>query len=303
LMSRFFHVTSSLNRESVRQYGLDWTRMALAPGIAGSPGPEQAGCFLCRDEAEVDWFLGFAETGTLDVWAVDGVEASELVESPEGYLFVPRRVPPEQLELIRHDVPPRHRGTAPGDQAVASEMAPTPLSVRGVDPRDQRWGIDHPRYRVYFWSSDSACDEYELSGGDVHEVIAWAEERSRGGGHYVLYAVVPDDDGVGLIRLAGTDPTEPLDDEVLISAEAVASSGSGAVVSVLRHQPGPVRDGDQRCLRCGFEFELGEAGGPWPDDMAVVRTIMLNGEHMTVDDAEDSSIPWCTDDRAQPQPP
>lgn len=106
VVARLLHVTSSLNRESIRRYGLDSSRMAAAPGIAGSREPEQKGCFLCRNENEAEWFLGFPEPGTCDVWAVDGVNESDLVESPEGYMYLPGRVPPERLELLRTDVPP-----------------------------------------------------------------------------------------------------------------------------------------------------------------------------------------------------
>jgi len=41
-----------VNRESILAHGLDWTRMGAAPGIAGSPVPEDDGVFLCRDEFE-----------------------------------------------------------------------------------------------------------------------------------------------------------------------------------------------------------------------------------------------------------
>ena len=42
----YWHVTSSRNRQSILEHGLDWRRMAFAPGVAGSPVPEQEGCFL-----------------------------------------------------------------------------------------------------------------------------------------------------------------------------------------------------------------------------------------------------------------
>lgn len=68
-----FHVSSSHNRASIGAHGLDWDRMGAAPGIAGSPVPEQEGCFL--------------------------------VESPEGFRYVPRRIPASQVRLVREDVP------------------------------------------------------------------------------------------------------------------------------------------------------------------------------------------------------
>lgn len=106
----FFHVTSSLNRASIAEYGLDWQRMAAAPGIAGSRGPEADGVFLCRDEHEVDWFVSMNNTGgPVDVWAVQGVDSVELVDNGNGYGYVPRTIPTEHLKLVRSDIPERGR--------------------------------------------------------------------------------------------------------------------------------------------------------------------------------------------------
>lgn len=83
------------------------------------------------------------------------------------------------------------------------------MDIRNVDPRDQTWEVGEPSYRVYFHDAAGASDEHELSGADVAEVIAWAE-RQRGERTYVLYACVAHD-GLGLVRLAGSDPNEPRD--------------------------------------------------------------------------------------------
>ncbi|MDQ2850740.1 MAG: hypothetical protein M3Y49_08390 [Actinomycetota bacterium] len=80
------------------------------------------------------------------------------------------------------------------------------MDVHRVDPRDQTWEIVETRYRVYFHDSARRSDEYEISGADIFEVIAWADAQKLGR-TYVLYACVPDD-GLGLVRLAGTDPNE-----------------------------------------------------------------------------------------------
>ena len=111
-MAQFFHVTSSRNRESIQRHGLDWQRMSSVCGIAGSPTPEQEGIFLCLDHNEVDWFCRMNATGgTLDVWAVDGIDPSELVESPEGHSFLPRPIPTSLLTLTSKDVDtPGHFG-------------------------------------------------------------------------------------------------------------------------------------------------------------------------------------------------
>jgi len=105
-MDPLFHVTSSRNRESIRTYGLDWTRMADARGIAGSRAPEREGCFVCLGEFEMEWFVDMNNTdGTVDVWAVEGIDVDDLVESPEGHLYLPRVIPPDQLTLWRRDCP------------------------------------------------------------------------------------------------------------------------------------------------------------------------------------------------------
>ena len=105
-----FHVSSRVNRGSISSHGLDWTRMADAPGIAGSETPEQEGCFLCRGEPELEFIVGLNNTGgPVDVWAVDGIDEADLVRSPEGYLYLPRRIPSRSLTLLRRDIPPPAR--------------------------------------------------------------------------------------------------------------------------------------------------------------------------------------------------
>jgi hypothetical protein len=101
----FFHVTSSSNRESIDRHGLDWTLMSAARGIAGSNSPEQEGCFLCQDESEADWFACMGSSfGPVDVWAVEGVNESDLIESPEHYFYVTFPIPRGRLKLVRQDV-------------------------------------------------------------------------------------------------------------------------------------------------------------------------------------------------------
>lgn len=104
-MPALFHVTSELNRESIRTHGLDWSRMGAAHGIAGSHEPEEQGVFLCFDEHEATYFVDMNNTGgPVDVWSVEGVSEHDLVESGNGYWYLPRRVPPEQLTLVRESV-------------------------------------------------------------------------------------------------------------------------------------------------------------------------------------------------------
>ena len=82
------------------------------------------------------------------------------------------------------------------------------MDIRSVDPRDQTWELDQPRYRVYFHDADGASDEYELHGGDVVDVLTWAQAQAqaqRAGRSFVVYVCVPGD-GLGLVRLQGSDP-------------------------------------------------------------------------------------------------
>lgn len=102
---RTFHVTSSLNRESITRAGLDWNLMAASPGIAGSPGPEVAGVFLCRDQFEVDWFVRMNNTGgPVDVWSVDEVDAESLIDNGSGFHYVNEPIPPDRLTLVHRDL-------------------------------------------------------------------------------------------------------------------------------------------------------------------------------------------------------
>lgn len=75
-------------------------------------------------------------------------------------------------------------------------------------------------FRVYFWRG-TVSDEYEVSGAEVHEVIEWANAKAGGEWTYVLYLLVDRGDTVrgldrlGLIQLAGRDPSSMVDQGVV----------------------------------------------------------------------------------------
>jgi hypothetical protein len=102
-----FHVTSTLNRASITRHGLDCERMGLAPGIAGSKSPEVPGVFVCLDEGDVDWFAFTINNtgGPVDVWAVEGIDPASLLDNGNGYGYLPEKIPPSRLTLIRTDLP------------------------------------------------------------------------------------------------------------------------------------------------------------------------------------------------------
>jgi hypothetical protein len=83
---------------------------------------------------------------------------------------------------------------------------------RAVDPRDTRWEVDNPAYRVYFFEPERGdppgswqSDEYEITEADVAEVLTWAKADGR---VFVLYVLAAGGDGPGLIRLVGADPND-----------------------------------------------------------------------------------------------
>jgi hypothetical protein len=86
------------------------------------------------------------------------------------------------------------------------------MHVQPVDPRDTRWEVTQPAYRVYFWQRGGhwgagwASEEWQAEGADVHEVLAWADadETHR---PYALYVCCECNGMPGLIRLLGSDPT------------------------------------------------------------------------------------------------
>jgi hypothetical protein len=103
-MGRLFHATSSRNRQSIDEHGLDWKWMGQAPGIAGSGEPEAEGIFVCRDEGEVQFFLAMTNTGRhVDVWAIDGPSEADLIEGPEGFAYLPAPIPRQCLALAHRD--------------------------------------------------------------------------------------------------------------------------------------------------------------------------------------------------------
>lgn len=92
------------------------------------------------------------------------------------------------------------------------------MLAQPVDPRDQRWEVPKPIYRVYFWERQAperagsgwTSDEWRLEDTDIDEVLEWAQAKAASR-RFVVYVEVTEgqSDGLGLVRLCGTDPTEP----------------------------------------------------------------------------------------------
>ena len=84
-----------------------------------------------------------------------------------------------------------------------------------MDPRDMRWEVDSPAYRVYLWRPHGngwESQEFELRNArDAREALDWADREAGSDRIFTLYALVELGGERGLVRLAGVDPTaEPL---------------------------------------------------------------------------------------------
>jgi hypothetical protein len=80
------------------------------------------------------------------------------------------------------------------------------VDVEPVDPRDQSWEVDEPTYRVYFATpSGAVTDEHEITGADVRDVLAWVD-ANRGSRTCLVYVCVRSSEGLGLVRLEGSNP-------------------------------------------------------------------------------------------------
>ncbi|MFN2468292.1 MAG: hypothetical protein ABR521_09235 [Gaiellaceae bacterium] len=98
-----YHVTPSVNRDSIAAHGLDWQRMASEPGIAGSMEPELAAVFLCESLDAASFFVWMASR-TVDIWEVD-VTGRWLESGPDGWYMLPEPVPRDRIRLVQRDLP------------------------------------------------------------------------------------------------------------------------------------------------------------------------------------------------------
>lgn len=114
LRGELYHVSSSTNRESIRQHGVDWQLMEAAPGVAGSTRFELPAVFLNESFGEAEFFVDMARF-PVDVWAV---EATGLwgENGPDGWVIVPEPISTERLRLVDQDRIGRHAQES-GDRA------------------------------------------------------------------------------------------------------------------------------------------------------------------------------------------
>jgi hypothetical protein len=86
------------------------------------------------------------------------------------------------------------------------------LEARPVDKRDTRFEFWEPTYRVYFWRQSGAgwaSREFAVSGADAPAVFDWARRNATDDETSTIFAVIRVGDELGLVHLAGTDPSSP----------------------------------------------------------------------------------------------
>jgi hypothetical protein len=99
--AEMFHASPTVNRSSILEHGLDWTRMS-GRSIAGSRSPEAPAVFLNDDRWGADWFarMGQEDGLEVDIWAVDA--SDDWIESgPDGWWMRFQRVSPNRLRLVQ----------------------------------------------------------------------------------------------------------------------------------------------------------------------------------------------------------
>lgn len=77
------------------------------------------------------------------------------------------------------------------------------MQARMVDPRSMTWELDDPTFMVAFFRHGPAyadvspdligyeSEEWELTGGDVREALAWATENAGPDRTWILHVVAP----------------------------------------------------------------------------------------------------------------
>lgn len=134
-VERAWHVSPSLNRESIRRHGLAWSLMGATGGIATGPvfrGPEMEAVFLCASREEADFFVGFGSHPHVDVWRID-VSGLALQPGPDGWIIHRSPIRPERITLVAEDIaPPREPDR--GEQMPPGVIADS-FVVRRTKPR------------------------------------------------------------------------------------------------------------------------------------------------------------------------
>jgi hypothetical protein len=106
-----YHVSSTLNRDSIAAHGLDWRLMRDAKGLAGSDRRERPCVFLARNLDEAEWFVTLSRNNhpSVDIWEITLLHDLDLEgELPaglpygemDGFLYTTEPIPRESVRLL-----------------------------------------------------------------------------------------------------------------------------------------------------------------------------------------------------------
>jgi hypothetical protein len=181
---RLWHVSSSLNRASIAEHGLDWGRMRVTGGIASGPGagppyqPELDAVFLCESLDDVEFFVGFGQHAHVDVWEVEG-RGLDIQPGPDGWVMCRTAIGPARVRLLHADRTPEGRPLSTATLSFTS----TRLSVdgmsalAGIDPdeagqQDGEALEDLDPEAADFWWLIKGSDRYAPVVSQVEELMA-----------------------------------------------------------------------------------------------------------------------------------
>jgi len=181
---RYWHVSSSLNRDSITEHGLDWNRMTITTGIASAPvpgrsfGPELDAVFLCESLDDVEFFVGFGQHALVDVWEVDG-RGVAIAPGPDGWVMCRAAIGPERMRLLHAGRTPEQRPLC----TVALGFRSTRLTVAemtalaGLEPDDagheDGGDVDDVEpIEPFSWWVIQGSDRYAPVGPQIDQVVA-----------------------------------------------------------------------------------------------------------------------------------
>jgi hypothetical protein len=181
---RLWHVSSSLNRASVAEHGLDWRWMTITTGIARAPGrdrtftPELAAVFLCESLDSVEFFVGFGRHPLVDVWQVDA-RGLAIEPAPDGWVMCRSPIAATRVRLLHADRPPEPRDLCTATLGFTSTrlMVEEMSALAGISPDDAG---DEPGAAIddlddtepHAWWVIEASDRYAPLHDQVEELVA-----------------------------------------------------------------------------------------------------------------------------------
>jgi hypothetical protein len=176
-------VSSSRNRESIAEHGLDWRRMTLTSGIAAGPGPgppyrpELEAVFLCESLDDVEFFVGFGQHPLVDVWEVDAV-GLPTEPGPEGWVICRQAIPAAHMRLFHTDRPPEPRNLSTatlafiGARLTVEQMSQLAGTVPDDSGREYGEELGRTRGTLYSWWLIESSDRYAPLTSQVDELVA-----------------------------------------------------------------------------------------------------------------------------------